>query len=60
MTVTVDRSSKLWQEIYARNTDIPNAEKMADAVYRYKVLSDKMTKERRGIKRCEAKKNIKY
>ena len=63
MAVTVDRESALWKELYAKNEGSPNAEKLTDSVYRYKVLNDKILKERHSIKAYEkpkgSKKNLK-
>ena len=60
MAVTVDRTTQLWKDIYAKNAGTPDAEKLTDALYRYKVLDNKLNQEKRRIKWCEPKKNVKY
>ena len=61
MSVSVDRTSTLWKELYAKNEKegVYNAEKLADSIYRYRALSEKMRKERHRLKTCSPKKNLK-
>jgi hypothetical protein len=61
MSVEVDRNSALWKELYAKNEKegVYNAEKLADSIYRYRALSDKLTKARHRLKTCSPKKNLK-